>query len=60
MLIGRAQRANFQDAVSTTLCPRLTTEYHHNKTWPYVRWSVAVYEGNNPAPELVASGQCSH
>ncbi|MFB7116060.1 hypothetical protein [Streptomyces sp. NPDC056291] len=60
VLIGRAQRANFQDAVSTTVCRKLTAEYHSNRTWSYVRWSVAVYEGNSRVPELLGSGECSH
>ena len=60
VLVGRAQRANFQDAVSTTLCQKLTAEYNGNKTWKYVRWSVAVYEGNSRIPELIGSGECAH
>lgn len=59
-LIGRAQRANFQDAVSTTLCRKLTAEYNSNKTWNYTRWSVAVYEENSRIPELIGSGECRH
>ncbi|MET8028939.1 serine/threonine protein kinase [Streptomyces avermitilis] len=57
-LMGRAQRANFQDAVSKTVCRNLTAEYNSNKTWNYTRWSVAVYEGNSRTPELIGSGEC--
>ncbi|MET7286459.1 serine/threonine-protein kinase [Streptomyces sp. NPDC005573] len=60
VLLGRAQRSNFQDAVSRTLCPRLTAEYDSNRNWTYTRWSVAVYEGNSRVPELIGSGECSH
>ncbi|MGW4817480.1 hypothetical protein ACWEP4_00535 [Streptomyces sp. NPDC004227] len=59
-LIGRAQRANFQDAVSTTLRRKLTAEYNSNQTWNYTRWSVAIYEGNSRVPELIGSGECTH
>jgi eukaryotic-like serine/threonine-protein kinase len=59
VLIGRAQRSNFQDAVSTTLCRKLTAEYRSNKAWNYVRWSVAVYEGDSRIPELIGSGECA-
>ncbi|MGQ4383477.1 serine/threonine-protein kinase [Streptomyces sp. SAS_270] len=58
-LTGRAQRANFQDSVSTILCRKLTAEYHSNKTWNYTRWSVAVYEGNSRVPEPLGSGECT-
>ncbi|MFG2352670.1 protein kinase [Streptomyces sp. NPDC048521] len=58
VLVGRAQRANFQDAVSTILCPKLTAEYHRNRSWNYTRWSVAVLEGNSRIPELITSGEC--
>ncbi|MFE9098781.1 serine/threonine-protein kinase [Streptomyces sp. NPDC007264] len=58
-LIGRAQRADFQDAVSTTLCRKLTAEYNSNQNWNYTRWSVAVYEGNSRVPELIGSGECT-
>lgn len=58
-LIGRAQRANFQDAVSKTVCRKLTAEYNGDKTWNYTRWSVAVYEGNSRIPELIGSGECT-
>ncbi|MGW0735556.1 hypothetical protein [Streptomyces sp. NPDC002851] len=57
-LTGRAQRANFQDTVSKTVCRRLMAEYRRNKTWIYTRWSVAVYEGNSGTPEIVGSGDC--
>ncbi|MEU4152940.1 serine/threonine-protein kinase [Streptomyces sp. NPDC026659] len=59
-LIGRAQRANFQDAASTILCRKLTAEYRSNRAWDYTRWSVAVYEGNSGEPELIGSGECAH
>jgi hypothetical protein len=58
VLMGRAQRANFQDAVSQTVCQKLTAEYNSNKTWRYTRWSVAVFEANSRIPELIASGEC--
>jgi hypothetical protein len=59
-LMGRAQRADFQDAVSKTVCRKLTAEYNSNTTWNYTRWSVAVYEGNSRIPELMGSGECTH
>ncbi|MQY37316.1 Serine/threonine-protein kinase PknD [Streptomyces sp. RB17] len=58
VLVGRAQRDNFQDAVSKTLCPKLTAEFHRNPSWNYTRWSVAVYEPDGSDPELVRSGEC--
>lgn len=58
-LIGRAQKAHFQDVVSKTACRHLMAEYHSNKSWNYTRWSVAVYQGNSGVPELVASGNCA-
>ncbi|MFF7309588.1 protein kinase [Streptomyces sp. NPDC008137] len=58
-LIGRAQQANFQDAVATTVCQRLRGEYTSNETWNYTRWTVALYEGNSRIPELMGSGECS-
>lgn len=58
-LIGRAQKAHFQDVVSKTACRQLTAEYHSNKNWNYTRWSVAPYQGNSGVPELVASGNCA-
>ncbi len=58
VLVGRAQRSNFQDAVSTTVCPKLTAEYRADKTWNYTRWSVAVMEANSRIPEIIASGEC--
>ncbi len=60
VLIGRAQRSDFQDAVSMPLCQKLTAEYNSNQTWNYTRWSVVVYEGNSRVPELIGSGECSH
>ncbi|MEV7688894.1 protein kinase domain-containing protein [Streptomyces bungoensis] len=57
-LIGRAQRANFQDVVTTATCRRLLAEYGSNSKWPYTRWSVAVFEGNSGAPEFTGSGDC--
>jgi eukaryotic-like serine/threonine-protein kinase len=58
VLMGRAQRADFQDAVSRTVCPKLTAEYHRNPAWNYTRWSVAVFEANSRVPELIGSGEC--
>jgi hypothetical protein len=60
VLMGRAQRANFQDAVSKTVCQKLTAEYDSNRTWNYTRWSVAVYQGNSRVPKLLGSGECTH
>ncbi|MEU6089554.1 serine/threonine-protein kinase [Streptomyces sp. NPDC047085] len=57
-LVGRAQRANFQDVVTTTACPKLVSEYSSNKAWQYTRWSVAVFAGNSGAPEFTGSGDC--
>ncbi|OXY89397.1 serine/threonine-protein kinase [Streptomyces diastatochromogenes] len=57
-LIGRAQRDNFQDVVTTTACRRLVSEYSRNKAWKYTRWSIAVFEGNARFPELTGSGDC--
>ncbi|MFC7909621.1 serine/threonine-protein kinase [Streptomyces nigra] len=58
-LMGRAQQANFQDTVATTVCPKLMAEYTRNKNWSYTRWTVARYEGNSRIPELLGSGECS-
>ncbi|MFJ9818423.1 protein kinase [Streptomyces sp. NPDC101151] len=57
-LIGRAQRANFQDVVTTTACRKLVSEYSSNKKWQYTRWSVAVFAGNSGVPEFTGSGDC--
>ncbi|MFH8774519.1 protein kinase [Streptomyces sp. NPDC017958] len=57
-LIGRAQRSNFQDVVTTTACRRLVSEYSSNKAWQYTRWSVVVWEGNSRFPEFTGSGDC--
>ncbi|GGW82650.1 serine/threonine protein kinase [Streptomyces galilaeus] len=59
VLLGRAQRANFQDAVSKTACRMMTAEYDNNNTWKYIRWSIAVFEGNSRIPELIGSGECT-
>ncbi|MEV6054340.1 protein kinase [Streptomyces sp. NPDC052107] len=58
VLVGRAQRADFQDAVSRTVCPKLMAEYRRNPAWNYTRWSVAVYEANSRVPEFIGSGEC--
>ncbi|MFF4569531.1 protein kinase [Streptomyces sp. NPDC001410] len=57
-LIGRAQRDNFQDVVTTTACRKLVSEYSSNKAWRYTRWSVAVWEGNSRFAEFTGSGDC--
>ncbi|GHD86118.1 serine/threonine-protein kinase [Streptomyces naganishii] len=57
-LVGRAQRADFQDVVTRTACRKLVAEYGSDKAWKYTRWSVAVYEGNSGQPEFTGSGDC--
>ncbi|MET8586057.1 serine/threonine-protein kinase [Streptomyces collinus] len=57
-LVGRAQRAGFQDVVTRTACRKLLAEYGADRTWRYTRWSVAVFEGNSGVPEFTGSGDC--
>ncbi|MEW2288319.1 protein kinase [Streptomyces sp. NPDC047841] len=57
-LIGRAQRDNFQDVARRTTCGKLRDEYSRNRSWQYIRWSVAVYSGNMGTPEFIGSGDC--
>lgn len=57
-LVGRAQRANFQDVATRTACRKLLAEYRADRTWQYTRWSVAVFEGNSGVPEFTGSGDC--
>ncbi|MEW2513948.1 serine/threonine-protein kinase [Streptomyces sp. NPDC046870] len=57
-LIGRAQRDNFQDVARRTTCGKLRDEYSRNRSWRYIRWSVAVYSGNMGTPEFIGSGDC--
>ncbi|TVZ83198.1 hypothetical protein [Streptomyces sp. BK340] len=57
-MIGRAQRDNFQDVVTTTACRKLVSEYSSNKSWQYTRWSVLMWEGNSRFPEFTGSGDC--
>ncbi|MFI2641964.1 serine/threonine-protein kinase [Streptomyces sp. NPDC018610] len=57
-LIGRAQRDNFQDVARRTACEKLRDEYSRNRSWQYIRWSVAVYDGNTGTPEFIGSGDC--
>ncbi|AKJ14747.1 hypothetical protein ABB07_33220 [Streptomyces incarnatus] len=58
VLVGRARRSDFQDAVSRTVCPRLMPEYRRNPAWNHTRWSVAVHEGDSRVPEFIGSGEC--
>ncbi|MFF0170896.1 serine/threonine-protein kinase [Streptomyces prasinus] len=59
VLIGRAQRSNFQGVTSSTLCPKMLAEYKANKSWNYTRWSVAVYPAGEAEPEIISSGICT-
>ncbi len=58
-LVGRAQKSQFQQLVSKTVCQKMTTEYDRNASWNYTRWSVAVYQGNSGVAEFVGSGICA-
>ncbi|WP_461027827.1 serine/threonine-protein kinase [Streptomyces sparsus] len=58
-LLGRAQRAHFQQVVSKALCTGLLDERRDNPDWPYTRWSIALYQGNGAIPEIIASGRCA-
>ncbi len=58
-LVGRAQRSQFQQLVSKTVCQKMATEYDRNASWNYTRWSVAVYQGNSGVAEFVGSGSCA-
>ncbi|MGK5447597.1 serine/threonine-protein kinase [Streptomyces radiopugnans] len=58
-LAGRAQRSHFRDVVAKVTCKKLIAEYDNNKEWGYVRWSVAVYQGNSGVPEIIGSGNCA-
>lgn len=57
VLVGRAQRADFQDAVFRTVCPKLMAEYCRNPAWNYGCWSAAVSEANSRVPEFIGSGE---
>jgi hypothetical protein len=59
VLVGRAQRSQFQQLVSKTVCQKMAAEYDRNADWNYTRWSVAVCQGNSGMTEFVGSGTCT-
>ncbi|MFE9941143.1 serine/threonine protein kinase [Streptomyces hirsutus] len=58
-LVGRAQKSQFQQLVSKTVCQEMGAEYDRNENWNYTRWSVAVYQGNSGVAEFIGSGTCT-
>ncbi|MEU6485892.1 serine/threonine-protein kinase [Streptomyces sp. NPDC046887] len=55
---GRAQRSNLAGAVQQGVCGRLLDAYTSDRNWTYIRWTLAVGDGEG-GRELVRSGTCA-
>ncbi|BAU87387.1 serine/threonine protein kinase [Streptomyces laurentii] len=55
---SHASQSNLRGTVEEAVCRKLTLEFHNNKSWPYTRWAVAVYDAYTGTRQFIGSGTC--